>query len=397
MGARTNTAAKFSNAEVTLLQVETQPVLHMLTVADSGPGSAALADVQEVAARAVAVQEAGHRGGADRRRATGAGRPAADPQRQGPRRGGVRRLAQRRAGQRAADPPADPRRRRDRARARRDRRLPRRARAHVARQAAGAGGAQGGRGRLLQPDQGRLRRRARPARTAFDDMQRQLARLDTARKQFIASASHELRTPIFSLGGFLELLEDEELDEETRAQFLSQLRGQVARMRKLATELLDLSRLESGALELRPEPTDVGQLAREVASEVHPRDRDARGRPGGPRGARADRDRLRSRARRAGDADPARQRARAHAGGHDHRRFGRAREWACHPGGRRLGSRHPPPDHAAHLRALLHLSGRRARRRPRPRDRARAGGPDERGADGALGPGQTAFKLTLPA
>jgi signal transduction histidine kinase len=105
---------------------------------------------------------------------------------------------------------------------------------------------------------------------AFDDMQRQLARLDTARKQFIASASHELRTPIFSLGGFLELLEDEELDEETRAQFLAQLRGQVARMRKLATELLDLSRLESGALELRPEPTDVGQLAREVADEFLP-------------------------------------------------------------------------------------------------------------------------------
>jgi two-component system, OmpR family, sensor kinase len=105
---------------------------------------------------------------------------------------------------------------------------------------------------------------------AFDDMQRQLARLDTARKQFIASASHELRTPIFSLGGFLELLEDEELDEETRAQFLTQLRGQVARMRKLATELLDLSRLESGALELRPEPTDVGQLARDVADEFTP-------------------------------------------------------------------------------------------------------------------------------
>jgi two-component system, OmpR family, sensor kinase len=104
----------------------------------------------------------------------------------------------------------------------------------------------------------------------FDDMQRQLARLDTARKQFIASASHELRTPIFSLGGFLELLEDEELDEETRAQFLAQIRGQVARMRKLATELLDLSRLESGALELRSEPTDVGELAREIAGEFTP-------------------------------------------------------------------------------------------------------------------------------
>jgi two-component system OmpR family sensor kinase len=105
---------------------------------------------------------------------------------------------------------------------------------------------------------------------AFDDMQNQLARLDRARKQFIASASHELRTPIFSLGGFLELLADEDLDEETRRQFLEQLRGQVDRMRKLATELLDLSRLESGALELRPEPTDLGQLAREVAAEFTP-------------------------------------------------------------------------------------------------------------------------------
>jgi two-component system, OmpR family, sensor kinase len=105
---------------------------------------------------------------------------------------------------------------------------------------------------------------------AFDDMQNQLARLDRARKQFIASASHELRTPIFSLGGFLELLADEDLDEETRRQFLDQLRGQVDRMRHLATELLDLSRLESGALELRPEPTDIGQLAREVAGEFTP-------------------------------------------------------------------------------------------------------------------------------
>jgi two-component system OmpR family sensor kinase len=106
--------------------------------------------------------------------------------------------------------------------------------------------------------------------TAFDDMQNQLARLDRARKQFIASASHELRTPIFSLGGFLELLADEDLDEETRRTFLDQLRGQVDRMRKLATELLDLSRLEAGALELRPEPTDLGQLAREVAGEFTP-------------------------------------------------------------------------------------------------------------------------------
>jgi signal transduction histidine kinase len=107
------------------------------------------------------------------------------------------------------------------------------------------------------------------ART-LDDMQRQLAELETARRRFIATASHELRTPIFSLSGFLELLEDEELDEETRAAFLRQLREQVNRLGKLATDLLDLSRLEAGSLELRPEPTDIGELAKDVAAEFTP-------------------------------------------------------------------------------------------------------------------------------
>ncbi|HEV2061551.1 MAG TPA: ATP-binding protein [Solirubrobacteraceae bacterium] len=105
---------------------------------------------------------------------------------------------------------------------------------------------------------------------ALDDMQRQLAQLDEARKRFIATASHELRTPIFSLGGFLELLQDEDLDPETREQFVVQLRDQVDRLGKLATDLLDLSKLEAGSLELRPEPTDLGVLTRAVTSEFEP-------------------------------------------------------------------------------------------------------------------------------
>jgi len=101
-------------------------------------------------------------------------------------------------------------------------------------------------------------------------MRLQLAELDSARKRFIATASHELRTPLFSLGGFLELLEDEDVDEEDRRRFLAQLREQVARMQKLATGLLDLSRLEAGSLDLRPEAIDVGTLARAVVSEFTP-------------------------------------------------------------------------------------------------------------------------------
>ena len=104
----------------------------------------------------------------------------------------------------------------------------------------------------------------------FNQMQQQLARLESAREKFIATASHELRTPVFSLGGFVELLEDEDLDEETRSRFLEQVKDQVERLRKLSVDLLDLSRLESGSLELRPEQVDMGELTRSVSGEFEP-------------------------------------------------------------------------------------------------------------------------------
>jgi signal transduction histidine kinase len=106
--------------------------------------------------------------------------------------------------------------------------------------------------------------------STFNEMQRQLEQLELARKRFIATASHELRTPVFSLGGFLELLEDEELDAETRRRFLDQVRDQVARLGKLSVNLLDLSRLEAGSLELHPEDVDLGELTRSVSGEFEP-------------------------------------------------------------------------------------------------------------------------------
>jgi signal transduction histidine kinase len=104
----------------------------------------------------------------------------------------------------------------------------------------------------------------------FNEMQVQLDRVDKARRDFIANASHELRTPIFSLAGFAELLESEDLDSETRAQFVHQIRVQTERLRKLAVELLDLSRLDAGSLEIHPERVDLSELARTVVGEFEP-------------------------------------------------------------------------------------------------------------------------------
>jgi signal transduction histidine kinase len=102
---------------------------------------------------------------------------------------------------------------------------------------------------------------------AFDSMRARLAALDRARNEFIANASHELRTPLFSLGGFLELLGDTDVDEAVRREFLAEMRGQVERLTRLATDLLDLSRLDAGQLVVERVPLDLARSARTVSEE----------------------------------------------------------------------------------------------------------------------------------
>jgi two-component system OmpR family sensor kinase len=104
------------------------------------------------------------------------------------------------------------------------------------------------------------------ART-FNEMQRRLAELDSARKQFIANASHELRTPIFSLGGFVELLDEEDPSPEERAEFVRTMRRQIERLTKLTADLLNLSQLDAGGIVMTLGSVDLSGLAREVARE----------------------------------------------------------------------------------------------------------------------------------
>ena len=105
---------------------------------------------------------------------------------------------------------------------------------------------------------------------AMGAMQIGLRRQETARRRFVATASHELRTPLTSLSGTLELLgedlEREDFDREDAREQVAFAEGQIQRLRNLATELLDLSRLDAG-IELRSEPVELGEVARAVAAE----------------------------------------------------------------------------------------------------------------------------------
>jgi signal transduction histidine kinase len=122
-------------------------------------------------------------------------------------------------------------------------------------------------GRLDEPVRDRGSDELGQLAAAFERMRLRLAQLEHARREFIANASHELRTPIFALGGFLELLDDPEVDQETRAEFLATMQGQVERLTKLATELLDLSRLDAGQLRIEAEAVDLAALAGALADE----------------------------------------------------------------------------------------------------------------------------------
>ena len=89
-------------------------------------------------------------------------------------------------------------------------------------------------------------------------------KLNNMRKEFVADVSHELKTPITSIIGYSETLQESEYDKETQDKFLSVIVSQAKMMSKLVNDLLTLSKYDNDQIQAQKTEFDLGELVKGV-------------------------------------------------------------------------------------------------------------------------------------
>ena len=99
----------------------------------------------------------------------------------------------------------------------------------------------------------------------------ELRSLQTMRREMVGNISHEFRTPLSGMKAMVETLQDGAIDDREAAKdFLSRIEAEVDRMTQLVAELTELSRIETGKVELQLEPVNVNSLVEEVIAQLKP-------------------------------------------------------------------------------------------------------------------------------
>ncbi|OLC15419.1 MAG: hypothetical protein AUH32_03430 [Actinobacteria bacterium 13_1_40CM_66_12] len=114
---------------------------------------------------------------------------------------------------------------------------------------------------------------ARIVQEALLQAQAEAERANKAKSQFLASMSHELRTPLNAILGFSELLSDDtsdKFDKGTRRRFLDQIHSSGQHLLQLINDILDLSKVEAGQMELHLQSVELGELVQEVRASIEP-------------------------------------------------------------------------------------------------------------------------------
>ncbi len=104
------------------------------------------------------------------------------------------------------------------------------------------------------------------------EQNRKLQELDALKSNFVNAISHDLRTPLTSIMGYAEFLEDEVGGSlsETHHEFVSQIQRNANRLERLVDDLLDFARMDAGTFKLALKEADLGALVREVIGSLRP-------------------------------------------------------------------------------------------------------------------------------
>tara|TARA_Y100000590_G_scaffold311728_1_gene352273 strand:- start:9398 stop:10699 length:1302 start_codon:yes stop_codon:yes gene_type:complete len=92
----------------------------------------------------------------------------------------------------------------------------------------------------------------------------EIRKLEQVRRDFVANASHELKTPLTSIRGYAETLLEDEPSKKIQREFIDSIRKNTIRLERLVEDLLDLSKLESGGWTGQQDPVDIKEIAREA-------------------------------------------------------------------------------------------------------------------------------------
>jgi two-component system OmpR family sensor kinase len=103
----------------------------------------------------------------------------------------------------------------------------------------------------------------------IEEQMEQLRKSDAARRELIANVSHDLRTPLATLQGYIEtmLIKENVLTKEERRHYLEVAIRHCGRVSKLVSELLELAKLESYEVRVKPEPFNLGELVQDVVQK----------------------------------------------------------------------------------------------------------------------------------
>lgn len=105
---------------------------------------------------------------------------------------------------------------------------------------------------------------------SLNHMSEELGSLDRMRREFLANVSHDLRSPLTSIGGFVEAMLDGAIPPDRERHYLGLVREQTQRMNRLVNDLLDVARMEAGQLEIAPVPYNLSSWIRGLLARMTP-------------------------------------------------------------------------------------------------------------------------------